>query len=298
MLPDFFGGKRKDRRHEMNQRIKNVIEGRLCGTSFSGLSGFTVEAILDDIQVLGAEIDAAKVVQGVIDDVKFEILVGVAAPGKQILRAVENPTVEFWQTLSDRVAAGLEIIEVTDQKACCISQLSVSLYEAIDDFVRDPNVLAVILGRRPEPEDFGAVLLDDFLRRDDVAEGFGHLAPFAVQGEAVSEHAAIRWPRARRDGGEQGGMKPTAMLIAALQVEVRYPAELGAGFHDGRMTDPRIKPDVQNVLLLRKFPVAARRTSEMSWQQLACWPLKPGVGARARENRADVVAKLGTQDRV
>src|SRR5438093_1467908 len=43
----------------------------------------------------------------------------------------------------------------------------------------------------PQAQDVGAVLLDDVLRRDDVAERLGHLAPLAVQGEPVRQDAAV-----------------------------------------------------------------------------------------------------------
>ena len=69
----------------------------------------------------------------------------------------------------------------------------------------------VVLRRHPEAQHLGAVLRDQLLGRDVVALRLRHLAPVAVDHEAVGEHRAVgrlvaraHPPRAARSGTSRG----------------------------------------------------------------------------------------------
>ena len=82
----------------------------------------------------------------------------------------------------------------------------------------------VVDHRDPQPQDLGAALLDDVLRRDDVAERLRHLAAFAVDDEPVREHLVERRAPARANADQERAVEPAAMLVAAFEVDVGRPA--------------------------------------------------------------------------
>ena len=96
----------------------------------------------------------------------------------------------------------------------------------LEDLRADAQILGVIRGDDPEPQDVGAALLHDVLRRDDVAERFRHLAPVLVEHEAMRQHRLVGRAAARAAGFEQRGMKPAAMLVRAFEIERGRPFQL------------------------------------------------------------------------
>ena len=61
---------------------------------------------------------------------------------------------------------------------------------------------------------------EDLLRRDDVAEGLGHLAALAVDDETVRDDAGVGRVAVERDRGQKGRLEPAAVLVVPLDVEV------------------------------------------------------------------------------
>ena len=62
---------------------------------------------------------------------------------------------------------------------------------------------------------------------DAVAEGLREGAALFVEGPAGGRDHPVGSVAAQRDGGEQGGVEPAAVLVAALGVEVGGEVELG-----------------------------------------------------------------------
>ena len=76
-------------------------------------------------------------------------------------------------------------MEVAQRVAEGVADLPVALGQAPEDGLREPDVVAVVGGGDPEPDDLRAVLLDELLRLDRVADGLGHLPSLAVHDEPV-----------------------------------------------------------------------------------------------------------------
>ena len=79
----------------MHQHIENSIERRLRRAPFGRIRSFAIEPVFDDVQILRAQIDAAEIIEAVIDHVELALLIGLAAAAEQIFRALENPAVEL-----------------------------------------------------------------------------------------------------------------------------------------------------------------------------------------------------------
>ena len=61
-----------------------------------------------------------------------------------------------------------------------VAQLAVGVHGGLDDVRPDTQILGVIGGKPPKPQDIRAGLLDDILRRYRIAQRFRHLAALLV----------------------------------------------------------------------------------------------------------------------
>ena len=137
-------------------------------------------------------------------------------------------------------------------------------------------------------------VLDDALRRDDVADRFRHLAPVLVEHEAVGQYRVVGRAAARAAALQQRGVEPAAMLVGPFEIHdlvaaaVAQPADAGeAGKLFGILQREgvgraRVEPDVEDVVDLA--PVLARPLPQ---EALARTGRVPGVGALLREGGED-----------
>ncbi len=129
--------------------------------------------------------------------------------------------------------------------------------DAGEDFLADPQFLAVVAHRDPQTEDFGAAFLDHILRQDDVADRLRHLPAFEVDQEAVGQHCAEGRPLPRRERHHQRALEPPAMLVAAFEVHVRRPAQIRLTGQYRFVARARVEPDVEDVALAFELRAAA-----------------------------------------
>ncbi len=105
----------------------------------------------------------------------------------------------------------------------------------------------------PEADDFAAQAVGDIDGIDAVAERLGEGAALLVECPAGGGDHAVGRGVADADGGEQGRVKPAAMLVAAFGVEVGGEAELGFGVEHGVPACAALEPDVEDVHLLAEL---------------------------------------------
>jgi len=86
----------------------------------------------------------------------------------------------------------IEIAEVGKQEAQGVADAAVAFGYAFKDFFGNRQFAAVIGGCRPQTQDVGAEFVIDFLRRDDVADGFRHFAAVLVNHETVGQKLFVR----------------------------------------------------------------------------------------------------------
>jgi hypothetical protein len=91
------------------------VQGCLSGSPLFGIGSFAIETIFYNVQIKGTEINTAEIIQRMIHDMKFEILIGLPTPGKQLLRPVQDPTIQLLKVLRCKcIFVRLKIVEVTD----------------------------------------------------------------------------------------------------------------------------------------------------------------------------------------
>ena len=91
----------------------------------------------------------------------------------------------------------------------------------------------------------------------------------------MREHRLVRRPAARAHRLEQRGVEPAAMLVRALEVHVRRPAQVRSRLEHGRVAAAGIDPDVEDVGLPAELPAAARGTARAGRDELGLGPQVP-----------------------
>ena len=91
------------------------------------------------------------------------------------------------------------------------------------DFRRNPKIIAIVLRRNPQTEDFCAGLFDHILRRDDVPGRLGHLLALPIEDKAVGQNRLVGRAMIGDDAGQQGAVEPASMLIRPFEVQISRP---------------------------------------------------------------------------
>ncbi len=189
--------------------------------------------------------------QAVKSQVKFVVLVGLLHPPEELGHPGQGHLVQFLPVLyGNQVFFRVEIVEVPQHEAGGVPETPVGIAQLLQDIGRQAHVVPVVLRGDPQAQDFGAVLVHDFLGGDDVAQGFGHLAAVAVHHEAVGQHPFIRRRPPGAHAGQEAAVEPAPVLVRAFQIEVRGQAQVGVGLQHCGPTHPGVEPDVQDVGLL------------------------------------------------
>ena len=193
ILPDFLGGEDERGRDEPHERARDAIDGGLRRAAAPIIRRERVEAVLQHVEIERAQIDAAEIVQRVIDAVKFEILVPLAALANQRRRCGAASTRRF-PTARHREANRARDRNRKDSRArsetCCEScgRLRKAASSSASD---DAHVGGVVLRRHPDAQQIGAPLFADFVGIHDVAERLRHRRALFVERPTVRDDLAV-----------------------------------------------------------------------------------------------------------
>ena len=116
-------------------------------------------------------------------------------------------------------ATGSKPLQIAEEEAEGVAQLAVDLGAALHEVFAGGHVFAEVDGGDPEADDFAAEAVGDVDGINAVAEGLGHGAALLVEGPAGGGHVRVRRAAAQGDRGEQRGVEPAAVLIAAFEIE-------------------------------------------------------------------------------
>ena len=98
---------------------------------------------------------------------------------------------------------GRKALQICEHEADGVAQAAVRIGRCLDDLRTDAQIFGEVRCRHPEPQDFGAVLFDDALRRHHIAERLRHFAALLIEHEAMRQHAVIGRASARAAGLQQ-----------------------------------------------------------------------------------------------
>src|SRR5205807_5878755 len=85
---------RQDRRHQPDERVADRVERRLRGAALRSVGPLAVEPVLPHVEIERAQVDAAEIVERVIDHVELIRVVGRAATPDEGAGLVQRPALE------------------------------------------------------------------------------------------------------------------------------------------------------------------------------------------------------------
>src|SRR6476646_1427992 len=153
----------------------------------------------------------------------------------------------------------VKIIEVTEHEPAGVPNLSVHLDELIENLLGNSNIIAIILRRDPQAQNFGPRLLDHVLRRDNVPGRLRHLLALPIENKTVGQDSLVWGAMVGDDAGQQGTVEPAPMLVRPFEVEIVRPPL--PSFQDRGVTNARLEPHVKDVSLLFECRPATFRTT-------------------------------------
>src|SRR6266702_5936175 len=133
-LPDFVGGEAEDRGDEAGEGFGDAPEGGLGAAAGGVVGGKGVEAVLEDVEVEGAEVGVRELVEGVVGAVELEVVVGGADPGSEFGKAGEDVLVEGLHLAEvDGLGGGVEVVDIAEEEAAGVAQLAVVVADALHE---------------------------------------------------------------------------------------------------------------------------------------------------------------------
>ncbi len=181
-------------------------------------------------------------------------------------------------------------MQIAERVAERVAQLAVRLGKPGQNHGRDADVFGELHRSGPEPNQFGAVFLDDFFGRDcrcrsiSTAGGRRHRASIRVLRSREIGRAV-----AQAHADQQRTLEPAAILIAAFHVEIGRPAQAVFLAKHREMARSGIEPDVENVVLFRKFRRAALLADRPGGNEFSGGALEPDIGRVLFEKIDDAV---------
>src|ERR1700687_3067587 len=170
VLPDFFARKTHDRCQQTDQRFADAPDRGLCAATGLRLRRRNVEAVLENVEVKGAQVHDAEMVHPVIDLVEGELVVPVADVGGEGASLAQHVLVEFFHLLEgNRVFYRIEIVEIAHNVAKRVANLLVVLADALHQRFGTDHIFAEVYGSSPEAHDLSAEATGDVDRIDVVA---------------------------------------------------------------------------------------------------------------------------------
>src|SRR5690606_16231943 len=255
-------------------------QGVLHRPPLGAAGGFGVKPVLDHVQVEAGQVAAAEVVYVVIDQVVLVLVVLGRHLVHQLGGAGQEPPVQFRAPGHGQVVLdGVEVVQVAQHEADGVADLPVNLGHALHELGGHLDVHPVVHGGHPQAQDVGAVLFDDVEGVDDVAERLGHLAAFAIHHEAVGDDPLVGRLAPGGHRRQEGGLEPAPVLVGALNVEVRRPAQARPLGQHGGVAGARVEPYVLGIGLLAELPAPALGALGPRRHYGRCRLVEPGVGA-------------------
>ena len=178
-----------------------------------------IERVLADVEIERRKIGVHEARQRGDDPGVVELGVGLAHHRVEFGEPVQHQPLELGRRRREPTSRLRRVMgERAEHPAQRVAQLAVIVADAFQDFRADALVVGIVDARHPQPQDVGARLLDDVLRKGLVAERLRHLAALLVEREAVRQHDVEGRAAARAAAFEQRRLEPAAMLVGAFEI--------------------------------------------------------------------------------
>ena len=297
--PQLVGRERQNRRHEAGQPVRHQIHRRLRRSPRGGPRREGIQAILRDIVVERAQIHRGELIERLGNRAVVVFLVGDENAPRHVAVPREDVPVDLFQLpVRHGVGRRVEVVEVPEQIPQRVAQLAVRLGDAGEDLLAHADFLLVLAHCDPQADDVRAALVDHVLRQNRVADGLRHFVPVDIDQEPIRHNLAKRWPAARAEADEQRALEPAAVLIAAFEIDVGRPRQVGTDREHGLVARSGIEPDVEDVHLALEARAAAGRARQTLRDEFLGRPLVPGIGAVGVEDARGLLDERRRRDRL
>ena len=169
---------------------------------------------------------------------------------RQLGESCTSPRVQRARVAGSQLAAvvrRIEVRQVREKKAQGIANLPILVGRAREEGCVGPYVTPVAEAADPPAAHIRTVLAKQILHRKGVVTRLAHLQAARIYDESVGQQRLEGRSTACSQRREQRGLKPAAMLIGALQVEVRRIAEFAFAQH-GVPGGAALEPYVEDVV--------------------------------------------------
>ena len=210
------------------------------------------------------------------------------------LRCLQKHVVIQFLDLLQRYSIFLrvKVVQITDDVAEGVADLAVILCHALHQLFRADHVFAEVHGGDPQTHDFSAEAISDVHRINVVAPRLGHRSAFFVEGPAVGHHHAVGRSSPRAHGAEQRRMEPSAVLVAAFEIEISREGQVRFLAKDGGIARAGLEPDIDDVGFFPEFCSAALGALAANRKPIGFWRI-PRVRAGAGKELDHSAVHLG-----
>ncbi len=275
------------------------MQGGLGGPTERVLRGEGVEAILENVVVGCGEGIGEETIDLLVGSMEFKAVVGGGDGDDKFGGFSQSPLIERIEVGGvDLVLGGVEVVQVAELEAEAVPNETVGLGNVFEDLVGDGNVVAEILGGDPEADDIGAEGVDVAIGSLGFSIGFGDFLSVSAHDKAVGDDLAVRRCAIGDGGSPEGGLKPAAVLIAALKVEIGRPVEIGVVLKNGAVGATGIDPDVEGVLTGDEVSILPASGEGDAVEELSGILLKPDGGAVEGYFPSEGLDDLGVEEAV
>ncbi len=218
--PGLFHGEAENGREPGDDAAENLVGDSTRGPAARAGGGIAIQRVLADVEIKGRQVVGAEIEQGGIHKPEVKILIGLADDPIHLGQAREHEAFQLRHLRKIDAFLLIEARQVGQHEADGVAQAAIGLDIGLDDVLADAQVFGEVRRRRPQAQDFRAVLLRDDLRRQRIAQALGHFAAILVQDEAMGQHTLVRRMAGGADAFQQRGLEPAAMLVGAFQIQV------------------------------------------------------------------------------
>ena len=182
-----------------------------------------IKRVFSYVEVEGRKIDRGEFEHGPEDTLEIVSVIAGTHFVIQFRDPVQDPAFQFRHVCRVNAFGFGKPVQAAKDEPHGVAQAAIGVRCPLQDFGADALITGIVGLRDPEAQDVGTVLADNLVRDDGVAQGFGHLVAFLVQGETVGQDTAIGRAAIGAAGLQKRRVKPTAVLVGAFQIEVRDP---------------------------------------------------------------------------
>ena len=291
-LPDFVCGKAQNRRQHANQRTQDTIDCSLCRAAAQTIGLIAVQTILDHIEVEVGHINNTEIMNCMEYGVEFVAIISLTNLCSKVVQLHQCPLIQLRHIcVCNSVGLRIKVKQVAQNVASRVTDLEVVLRQMLEHVLGNTHILTVVRRSNPQTHYICAILLEDILRSNTIAQRLGHLLALLINNHTVGDNRLVRSLALRSNRSQHRGLEPAAILVIAFQIYVNRGLLTFAVLDNSTPGGTGIKPYIHGVGFLVELAAAAL-TLDACRQDLSSRHVEPCVGALFTEQISNGLNRL------